>query len=211
MADVKLRGGLPCGKTVIGSFGKFFELLKNLFKQGLNANRKYLFDTTSLADIAVDYAASPPKPAANLYVLEADKSGKTDVSAPLQALLDTAGVTGGVVYLPAGRYLLNAPVTVPAGVSRALLERRGPRPGRLSLGTVIFAITASTRRSRHRTAQITLKNAGVRGLRIVSNNSTMRRWARCAPAPTPYGARATGFTPSTSPSRRLQRHRLPRV
>ena len=56
------------------------------------------------------------KPGAILYTAELDISGRVDVSAELQALLEKAGKTGGVVYLPAGMYRLDAPVNVPAGV-----------------------------------------------------------------------------------------------
>ncbi len=47
----------------------------------------------------------------------ADKSGKKDCSAAVQAALDEAGENGGgVAYLPAGFYRMEKPVNVPAGV-----------------------------------------------------------------------------------------------
>lgn len=46
----------------------------------------------------------------------ADITGRTDVSAAVQAALDEAGATGGVVYMPAGFYRFERPVNVPAGV-----------------------------------------------------------------------------------------------
>jgi len=61
-----------------------------------------------------DYGYS--RPGAILYTADLDISGRVDVSAQLQALLDRAGETGGVVYLPGGLYRLDAPLTVPAGV-----------------------------------------------------------------------------------------------
>ena len=45
-----------------------------------------------------------------------DKTGSTDVTAALQAILDEAGATGGVVYLPGGLYRFDGAITVPAGV-----------------------------------------------------------------------------------------------
>ncbi len=56
------------------------------------------------------------KPNAILYTADMDISGTKDISAELQMLLDRAGTTGGVVYLPGGIYRLDAPVKVPAGV-----------------------------------------------------------------------------------------------
>ncbi|MBQ8228334.1 MAG: hypothetical protein IJZ88_04900 [Clostridia bacterium] len=51
-----------------------------------------------------------------LYVVEADKSGKTDASQAVQQKLNEAATTGGVVYLPGGLYRFDNPITVPAGV-----------------------------------------------------------------------------------------------
>ena len=56
------------------------------------------------------------KPNAILYTADLDIGGDKDVSSALQAMLDKAGETGGVVYLPGGIYRLDSPVSVPAGV-----------------------------------------------------------------------------------------------
>ncbi|MBP3938930.1 MAG: hypothetical protein IK955_05940 [Clostridia bacterium] len=75
--------------------------------------KKYMADTSSFSP---DYHITYQKPNSNLYIVEADKTGKTDISAELQKKLDEAEKTGGVVYLPAGLYRLDKPVAVPAGV-----------------------------------------------------------------------------------------------
>lgn len=75
--------------------------------------RSYTADTSAYSP---DYDMGYTKPEANLYVISADKTGKTDVSAAVQAKLNEASATGGVVYLPGGLYRFDNPVTVPAGV-----------------------------------------------------------------------------------------------
>ena len=109
------------------------------------------------------------KPKAKLYVAALKTGMLGDISAEFQKVLDEAGRTGGVVYLPAGTYSLSEPVSVPAGV-----ELRGASsvPTRdqsgKALGTVIlcrygvgdgYGVSAP--------ALITLvgKNAGLSGIR----------------------------------------------
>ena len=75
--------------------------------------RSYVADAT-LTEIS--YNRTYTKPADILYTVNADKSGKTDASAAVQRVLDTAGKTGGIVYLPAGLYRFDGPVTVPDNV-----------------------------------------------------------------------------------------------
>ncbi len=55
-------------------------------------------------------------PQAYFQVADLEKDGKTDVSAKLQAVLDTMPSSGGILYLPAGAYRLDQPISVPAGV-----------------------------------------------------------------------------------------------
>ncbi len=75
--------------------------------------RKYKTDTSSFAP---QYDRSYHKVESILYVVNTDKSGKTDASADVQKMLDEAGKTGGVVYLPGGLYRFDNPVKIPAGV-----------------------------------------------------------------------------------------------
>ncbi|MCQ2424915.1 MAG: glycoside hydrolase family 55 protein [Lachnospiraceae bacterium] len=103
------------------------------------------------------------KPADHLYIadLSAMKDKKADASDALQAVLNEAGKTGGVVYVASGIYCLYKPVTVPAGV-----ELRGTAavPGRdqdgYKTGTVFLTYVTDAH-------AVTLgENAGVSGLRI---------------------------------------------
>ncbi|MBR2621044.1 MAG: hypothetical protein IKC97_01570 [Clostridia bacterium] len=127
---------------------------------------------SDLSAYEIDYKRSYIKPAAVLYLASFDKTGATDVSAALQALLDEAGATGGVVYLPAGNYRLDQPISVPAGVElRGASSVAGRDQGGLSIGTVIYCYygdDASVNPETDR-ALITLagKNAGLNGVRIV--------------------------------------------
>ncbi len=72
---------------------------------------------SSLADMEIDYLRTYVKPTAKLYLVNGlDKTGKLDMTAIVQAALNQAGKTGGIVYLPAGRYRFDGCLTVPAGV-----------------------------------------------------------------------------------------------
>ncbi len=78
----------------------------------------------------------PHKPAnEKVYILDCDNDGSIDVTFDLQMQLNEAAKGGGVVYMPAGHYLINGSVTVPSGV-----ELRGACDfGRVpyNIGTVI--------------------------------------------------------------------------
>ena len=119
----------------------------------------------------IDYSESYGKPRARLYMHDADLDKSKDVSAAIQALLDTAGKGGGIVYLPAGHYRLDAPLTVPAGVelrgasSSATRDQVG-----MSAGTVLMCYYGDDDNSSPEDqAFITLagKNAGINGIRII--------------------------------------------
>lgn len=52
----------------------------------------------------------------NAETYGADRTGETDSTEAIQSALDDAGRNGGgIVYLPAGKYILNGSLTVPAG------------------------------------------------------------------------------------------------
>ncbi|MBR7142711.1 MAG: hypothetical protein IKD06_04145 [Clostridia bacterium] len=85
-------------------------------------------------------AVPTPSTSAVLFTDKIPANGQEDASAQLQALLDRAGREGGgLVYLPAGRYLLTSPITIPAGVE---LRGAGSVAGRgqsgTSLGTILL-------------------------------------------------------------------------
>lgn len=100
--------------------------------------RKYY---TELSDFAPTYNKTYIKPSDVLYVADADKSGKTDASADVQAVLDKAAATGGIVYLPAGLYRFEGPVSVPDGVEfrgSSSVATRCQRDD--SRGTLIYSV-----------------------------------------------------------------------
>ena len=116
--------------------------------------------------------AKEPIAAKNFVVVKgADTTANKDVSELVQAALDSLKDKGGIVYLPAGNYLLKNPLVVPDGVE---LRGAGHLPVRdqmeLSLGTIIFShygrdcddpATAQ--------AHVTLgKNSGLRNIRLVN-------------------------------------------
>lgn len=123
-----------------------------------------------------DYNRHPVKPVEQLYnaaaaPYHADTSAQSDASAAIQQALTDAAATGGVVYLPAGNYRLDAPLAVPAGV---VLQGCSPIPvrdqRRSGIGTKLFAFCgADALHPDTDTALITLTgdNAGVAGLRIL--------------------------------------------
>ena len=122
------------------------------------------------------YDRAPFRPAAHLYnaasaPYSADATAHTDAAAAIQQALDDAALTGGAVYLPAGNYRLEAPLTVPAGV---VLMGCSPVPVRdqrhSSAGTKLFAFCGGdTPCPQTDTALVTLagENAGISGLRIL--------------------------------------------
>lgn len=128
-------------------------------------------ESASLAEnISIDYSASYTKPANVLYLYKGGVNGKEDLSGAIQALLDKAGKTGGVVYLPGGYYRLDSPITVPAGVE---LRGSASSPTReavgITQGTVLLAYYGDGASfSESDRALITLKeNSGVNGIRIL--------------------------------------------
>lgn len=124
--------------------------------------RKYY---TDLSDYSPQYDKTYQKPASVLYTVNADKTGKTDASADVQNVLDIAGSTGGVVYIPAGLYRFEGPVSVPAGV-----ELRGSSSvatrcqGGNSSGTLIYSVYGYSDGDR---PLVTLgEGSGISGLRF---------------------------------------------
>ncbi len=73
-------------------------------------NQESLIETIALPKVTIR------KPQSHLTVANLAKDGTTDVSAALQGLLNDMPSSGGIVYLPAGAYRLDQPISVPAGV-----------------------------------------------------------------------------------------------
>ncbi|OBZ19268.1 S-layer protein [Bacillus sp. FJAT-27264] len=136
----------------------------------LNIHQDDKYSLEELPEVAALDLAQQPKPATNgLYnVTEqpygADKSGQIDAAAIVQQALNDAKLAGGgTVYLPAGIYRLNSPITVPSGV-----ELRGSWDvphHTIGGGTVFF--TNYGENDPDGTPLITLEaSSGVRGLSV---------------------------------------------
>ena len=76
-----------------------------------------MVDDTDLSKYVIDYKASYVKPASKVTVLDLPNGVFNDVAPKVQqALNKAASEGGGVVYIPAGVYCFNTPITIPAGV-----------------------------------------------------------------------------------------------
>lgn len=178
LAGTVLSGGNAGGKFIIKNIGQLFDFIKSVFKYGINANRKYLIDRTCLDGLNMNYYATPGKPGGFLYTVLADKTAGADATASIQAALDIAAGTGGVVYLPAGKYRMDGNITVPAGVELRGASSVATRDqGGISLGTIILAYYGLNAANPDTdTALITLgTKAGVRGIRFVYPENTCVR------------------------------------
>ena len=140
-------------------------LLEDVDLSGTVTGKKIRSYKVDLSRFRPEMDRSFKRPASLLYPVEADRTGKTDASAAVQRVLDAAGATGGVVYLPAGVYRFDAPVTVPSGV-----ELRGSSSVPVrdqsgnSSGTLILSFYGY---SDDQGALITLESrAGLSGVRI---------------------------------------------
>lgn len=182
-------GVIEGSKAAIYDKGKNVTMLTNVSTDGKVSGKNIQRETVSADGYAVDYGRTHLKPADILYVVNADKTGKTDVSAAVQTQLDAAGETGGIVYLPAGTYRFDNPVSVPAGV-----ELRGASgiPNRCesgdSRGTLILSYYGYLGENPDAKPLITLggRNAGLSGIRInfVKNNPVddSGKYKKTAPA-----------------------------
>ena len=132
-----------------------------------------LADTTDESRFIQVPSRNPQKPADNLCVVQADRTGKTDISESLQAALNSLAGKGGVVYLPAGLYRLEKTITVPAGVelrgasSVGQREQNGNSNGTLIL---VYPVACSDDiEAALAEAMVTLDgdHAGIRGVRFL--------------------------------------------
>ncbi len=117
---------------------------------------------------------TPAQPGAKLFDLAdygVDATGKTDISTALQKALDDAKAAGGgIVYLPAGRYLLAQPVTVSGDNVQLAGCNIGTHTQNGALDTAsILLVTYGRDGDESSTAAITVtgQNSGVRGLSVI--------------------------------------------
>ena len=176
LRDLDSRWGMLIARGVIegGINNKALGTVK-LCDVKVSGNTKGKIDRTATDDLsayAIDYERSYQKPIGTLYVAELDKTGATDVSDALQLKLDEAAGTGGIVYLQAGNYRLDKPISVPSGVElRGASSVAGRDQGGMSLGTVIYAYYGDDDgvNPENDPALITLtgNNSGINGIRII--------------------------------------------
>lgn len=134
----------------------------------IHQDSRYMLDSLPVVS-SLDIAQQPKPAAETLYNVAAqpygaDTNGQIDASSILeQALNDALLAGGGTVYLPAGIYRVDSPITVPSGV-----ELRGSWDvphHTIGGGTVLF--TNYGENDPHGTPLISLEaNAGVRGLSV---------------------------------------------
>ena len=184
-------GAIEGSKTAVENRGHAALLLTDVSVEGRVVGRNIRRFRADTAAFAPDLRRGYRKPAAALFTVEADRSGKTDASAAVQATLNAAAAGGGTVYLPAGVYRFDAPVSVPAGVelrgssSVPVRDQSGNSSGTLILSYYGYGDPDAP-------ALITLggDGAGVSGLRIdfPLNNPTDDSGAYLATVPAICGA-----------------------
>ncbi len=105
------------------------------------------------------------KPTGKGFVDLTDKvSAGAEISKVLQNALDSLKATGGIVYLPAGRYRLDQPITIPSGV-----ELRGAIDApNYSTSTATVFLTTYGAGNEKATALITMRErAGLVGISVI--------------------------------------------
>ncbi len=161
-----LNGRIEGSEYAIYEMGKHAKVLTNVEIEGKVKGkniRQYKTDTSSFAP---DYNKTYNKVEPYLYVVDADKTGKTDASLSVQAKLDEAKATGGVVYLPGGLYRFDNPIKIPEGVElrgSSSVATRCQREN--SNGTLVISFYGYDKTSE---PLITLDgdNAGLSGIRV---------------------------------------------
>lgn len=155
----------------VGTIGAAVKDNSNLpVTNNIGANAKvdigtYVVDNTASASPSL---GTCPVPAGNAFIdlntKGVDRTGSKDVTSIFQSALDEASKNGGgIVYIPAGRYLLNGTISIPSGVELRGVSETGHHSN--ALGTVLF--TTQGKGNASGTPFITLKSgAGVRGFMV---------------------------------------------
>lgn len=165
------KSTLSGDRSLVNNSGGQFRLA-GVTLQGVHSGT-ILIDNADSSEFTDVPHRAPAKPASHLKVIEADGSGKTDISEALQSALDALAKTGGTAYLPAGLYRLDKPVTVPAGVElRGASSVAQREQGTKSDGTLILVYPKEYSNyidAALSEAMITLNgdNAGIRGVRFL--------------------------------------------
>ena len=148
-------------KAAVYDYNGSVVMLTNTETKGCVKGKNIHTEKASTGKYTLDYDKTYQKPNAVLYVVNADKTGKTDASAEVGRVLEEAAATGGIVYLPAGVYRFDGPVTVPDGVE---LRGAGSVAGRClngcSKGTLILSYYGYCNVNRRQYPLITLAGNG---------------------------------------------------
>ena len=180
ITDMDTRWGMALGRASIeGSVYALVNDTKGYVKSSgvtyigevKGSNIEEYIDETSLEEYGIDYTRTYVKPNARLYIAEMPAVADVDATAAVQAALNQAAETGGIVYVPAGSYLFKSPLIVPANVElRGASSVANRCQGSCSLGTMFYVTYGTGPAYDPMTAQafITLNgdNAGVSGIRI---------------------------------------------
>ncbi len=132
-------------------------------------------------------------PAHYLYTVKADKTGASDAAGPIQAALDTASLSGGIVYLPAGRYRLNACLTVPPGVELRGCSSVATRNQSFNAGGTLLLSYYGYDEDDSPLITLGGDNAGLSGIKILyPDNNPQKKPLSSAYKKTSYAVKATG-------------------
>ena len=145
--------------------------------------------TSRAADVqALDKTNAVPAAATHWNVVEAGASGdsKSDRTAVFRRLLEEAGrAGGGVVEVPAGRYLIKGTLSVPAGVTLQGTYRVPPTFQRNAtqevFGSVLLAVAGRNRPRSAPFIRLAGPNAAIAGLAIA-----YPQWKQTDVPPVPY-------------------------
>lgn len=194
----------PMGHVYLGKNAKLLKSLNSGLDRKLDVKNE---STTAVVEIRTgdEYVFEPipknlktdiavhPKPKSN-KVLKADlpraaglnnDAPTEDVADKLQAALNEVKANGGgTVYLPAGRYLVESPITIPSGVElRGNWDVQHHTQGG---GTALFTNYAGDGAGGGKSLVQIESNAGIRGFNIVQNNLVTGEFDATNPRPTPF-------------------------
>lgn len=121
----------------------------------------------------------------SLYIFSYDKSSELSLSKQLQALLDKAGTEGGgIVYVPAGHYVLEEAICVPANTELQGCGGTMMRPSQQIEGGTVFEVYFG------KNSTDTVKDAAIV---LNGENAGVRKVIIAFPEQTPNTPLATGF------------------
>ncbi len=195
----------PKGHVYLGKEAKLLKSLNSGLKRKLdvknestatevilNAGDEYVFEPIP-KNLKTDIAVHPRPKSSQVFKVDLPSASgfnnnapTEDVAARLQAALNKAKAAGGgTVYLKAGRYLIESPITVPSGVElRGNWDVQHHTQGG---GTALFTNYAGGEAGEKGKSLVQLEaDAGLRGLNIVQANLVTDGFDANNPRPTPF-------------------------